>query len=90
MKKLLSILLALIICFSAMPLGVFNVTATALTEDNYTYSVSNGEATITDFPTSYKGALTIPSTLGGYPVTSIGKSAFLNCSNILLCISSLL
>ncbi len=42
---------------------------------NYTYTVFNGKATITDCRSGY-GALTIPSTLGGCPVTSIGDAAF--------------
>ena len=33
-------------------------------------------------PISTSGAITIPSTLGGYPVTSIGSSAFYNCSSL--------
>ena len=52
----------------------------ALTSGNFTYTVSNGNATITGFPTSYSGALTIPSTLDGYRVTSIGDDAFNGCS----------
>ncbi len=56
--------------------------AFALTEGDYTYTVSNGKATITDFPTSVSGAIEIPATLGGYPVTSIGSSAFYDCSGL--------
>ncbi len=51
----------------------------ALTEGNFTYEVSNDQATITDFPTDYSGDLTIPSALGGYRVTSIGDLAFEDC-----------
>lgn len=51
----------------------------------YIYSVANGEATITQYKnTSYKGNLTVPSSLGGYPVTamsgSAGSSVFNGCS----------
>ena len=59
---------------------LFAVPLPALTEGNFTYEVSNGQATITDFPTDYSGALAIPSTLGGYPVTTIGTLAFSECS----------
>ncbi len=38
------------------------------------YTISNGTATVTRGPTN--GAVTIPSMLGGYPVTSIGSEAF--------------
>ena len=52
------------------------------TEGNYTYTVSsNNTATIT----KYKGAeteVTIPDTLGGYSVVSIGTGAFKNCTHI--------
>ncbi len=51
-------------------------------DGNFTYTVSGGTATITGFPTSYEGALEIPSTLGGYPVASIGNRAFNWCSGI--------
>ena len=54
----------------------------------WTYTVSNGEAKIykdyesAAIPTSTSGAITIPSTLGGYPVTSIGNYAFESCSGL--------
>ncbi|MGN0856161.1 MAG: leucine-rich repeat protein [Candidatus Spyradenecus sp.] len=65
----------------ALLLATFLLTAPLLayTSGNFTYSVANGEAVITDFYTSYSGALTIPSTLGGYPVTKIGNKAFDYC-----------
>ena len=40
---------------------------------------NSGSAAISPSPT---GAVTIPSTLGGKPVTSIGASAFYNCSGL--------
>ena len=48
----------------------------------WTYQVSSGKASITNCPSSTSGAITIPSTLGGYPVTSIGDDAFQNCSSL--------
>ena len=56
----------------------------------WTYTVSNGEASVGSgdysgtraVPTSTKGAITIPATLGGYPVTSIGFLAFYGCSGL--------
>ncbi len=50
--------------------------AFALTEGDYTYDVSDGKAVITGFVPSYAGSLTIPGTLGGFPVTAIGYGAF--------------
>ena len=52
----------------------------------WTYTVSNGKASVgggtsssTAVPTSTTGIITIPSELGGYPVTSIGSYAFSAC-----------
>ncbi len=71
MKKLLVMLLVMGILLSiAVPFS-----ASAETEGDFTYSVENGEATITNY-TSNATELTIPGTLGGYPVTAIGEQAF--------------
>ena len=48
---------------------------------DYTYTVENDEATITGY-TGNGGAITIPSTLGGYPVVTIGDCAFEDCSSL--------
>ncbi len=45
----------------------------------YTYTVSDGTATITDVHYRIRGDVVLPSTLDGYPVTSIGYAAFTNC-----------
>lgn len=42
----------------------------------WSYSVSNGKATITSGTTPCVGEMTVPETLGGCPVTAIGNSAF--------------
>ncbi len=42
----------------------------------YTYTVENGEATITGY-TGSGGALSLPTAINGYPVTAVGKQAFL-------------
>ncbi|MBR3777888.1 MAG: leucine-rich repeat domain-containing protein [Kiritimatiellae bacterium] len=53
------------------------------------YSVKDGKASLERggcldpaIPKSTSGAITIPSTLGGYPVTSIGDGAFDRCSSL--------
>ena len=52
------------------------------------YRVVNGEAEIycgdytSAIPWTTTGAITIPSSLGGYPVTSIGEFAFYNCERL--------
>ncbi|MBR5618145.1 MAG: leucine-rich repeat protein, partial [Clostridia bacterium] len=55
-------------------------TARAYEADGFTYTVSGNEATITG--TTLTGSITIPSTIGGYPVTSIGSEAFQNATDI--------
>ena len=74
--------LGLVLALLAALLALGTLAASAATEGNYTYTVTNGEATITDFPTTVTGKITIPSTLGGYPVTSIGNFAFSDCTGL--------
>ena len=83
MKKIVysCVFLAIIVCLIT-GIMLFSSSAEEFTESYYAYTVSDGEATITDVSTSISGDVTIPSTLGGYPVTSIGKEAFLYCSKI--------
>lgn len=65
--------------------------ATTATVDgiSWTYTVSNGEATVGGgsssspaISTSTSGAITVPTTLGGAPVTGIAQYAFYNCANL--------
>ena len=84
MKKILSLVLSIVLLFSVVQLRTFNITVSAAdyTEGHYTYTISNGEAAITDVNTSISGDVTIPSILGGYSVTSIGDNAFSFCESI--------
>ncbi len=77
-KKLLISLIA--VC--SMLFACCMVNASAATSGIYTYSVSDGKAIIIDCDTSVSGEITIPDTLGGYPVISIGNNAFYNCSSL--------
>ena len=70
-KRSFAILLAAMLIFSVLPMSVF-----AETEGDYTYEVSDGKATIVGYGSSDNEKITIPSTLGGYPVTGIGSYAF--------------
>ncbi len=79
MKKVVSIVMICALLLCVVPLGTLPVSAE--TSGDYTYTVSNGEAMITGY-NGAGGNITIPSTLGGYPVTSIGTNAFLRCSNL--------
>ena len=92
-KEVMSILLAFTLLFGSFAFGFsdvnwadFIVKAKAedaketVTEGYYTYMVDDeGNATVTDVDTSIRGNVTIPSTLGGYLVTSIGDYAFQDC-----------
>ncbi|MDG1242989.1 MAG: leucine-rich repeat domain-containing protein, partial [Opitutae bacterium] len=50
----------------------------------YTYDINpdNVSVTITDYPTNATGAIEIPATIAGLSVTSIGGSAFYNCTGL--------
>ena len=78
-KKILSILLALVMVLAMAPVSVF-------AEDdilNYlTYEIVDGGVTITDCDESISGEVVIPDTIEGYPVTSIGYCAFIECTNL--------
>ena len=81
MRKLLIALTAitlLAVCLILLP----TKTQAAETDGIYTYTVSYGKATITGFDISFSGDLEIPATLGGYPVTKIGDSAFRRCTEL--------
>lgn len=75
MKKFLFIVLLQMFAFASLSVH-------ATTKHHFTYEIQDGTAIITNFPTDYAGALTIPSTLDDYLVTRIGAYAFENCSDM--------
>ena len=95
-KKILCTLLVVVMCLTCAPLSGFvglelpdidfgswfSSKASAASEGYYTYTITDGEATITDVNTSISGDITIPATLGGYSVTTIGYMAFDNCDSL--------
>jgi hypothetical protein len=48
----------------------------------FTYQVIGNTVEITDYPTSETGDVDIPAEIAGKPVTSIGQSAFYNCTGL--------
>lgn len=80
MKKPLLILLSMVVILTAAIMGT--QTASAATETDLVYKVTDGEAMITDCDESASGELVIPNTLDGYPVTSIVYAAFDGCSSL--------
>ena len=77
MKKLLLACFALTLVLCLLP-----TKAQAATEGDYTYEISDGKATITNCYWEASGDITIPSTLGGCPVTAIGDEAFEYCTRL--------
>lgn len=76
------ILKGIITIMSLCAVVLFMGTTAKAAEEDYEYTVENGEACIT----VYSGTDTdvvIPAELGGYPVTSIGDYAFYACMDIL-------
>jgi len=66
---------------SALILASAFQTAMGEQDGDWTYSVSNNEATITGY-TGAGGAVTIPSSMNGIMVTSIGDNAFKGCTSL--------
>lgn len=74
-KNLLLMVVMAMLCFAVC------MTASAeyveYTEGYYTYTVTDGEATIVDVDEAISGDVIIPETLGGYPVNRIDYFAFM-------------
>lgn len=95
-KRSVSVFLCALLVLSVAPLGSvmgfdvqnpFSLIANAdetdyAKEGPYTYTTADGEATILWCDEDLSGDIVIPSTLGGYPVTSIETFAFEQCSGI--------
>ena len=80
MKKLSVILLEILLCICLALLPV--ETKAAETEGYLTYTIKDGEVTITDCDEDATGKIVIPETIEGYPVTKIGEGAFWDCTGI--------
>ena len=88
-KKIISLLLSVIMIMSVFTIVPFSmsateaeVAATAETEGDYEYRIlDDNTAEITGY-SGGGGDVTIPSTLGGYTVTSIGSYAFYSCDGL--------
>ena len=82
MKKrgatLLTVLFALVLFLSVN----CTLTARAVTVDDLTYEIVDGEVTITGCNSDASGELIIPATIEGYSVTRIGSMAFSYCTSL--------
>ena len=81
MRKLLSLFLAAVMVILTVPLTAATVSAEK--DGLYTYEIADGCATITDVDKTISGNVTLPNTLGGYPVTGIGDHAFAHCRSLI-------
>jgi hypothetical protein len=86
MKKISSAVLAICLILSLFTSAFVSMpSARAASEGGFTYDVvgtaPNQTATITKY-TGAGGAVIIPATLGGYPVTSIGNQAFFSSRSL--------
>ncbi len=80
MKKLSVILLGTLLCVC---IALLPMETQAVETDGYlTYTVDDGEVTITDCDEDATGKIVIPETIEGYPVTKIGEGAFWDCTGI--------
>jgi len=74
----------ILLTLTAMILGIFALGAVNVSAETYgdlTYTVSNGEVTITDCSTSAT-SVTIPAEIDGYSVSVIGDDSFYNCTEL--------
>ncbi|MGN1421844.1 MAG: leucine-rich repeat protein [Oscillospiraceae bacterium] len=85
-RKLIAVMTAFVVAAGSFVaadmtglLPSLTVTASAedYTEGSFTYTVTDGKATVTGY-TGSEETIVIPSTLGGYAVTEIGEEAFFN------------
>ncbi|HEX7617750.1 MAG TPA: hypothetical protein VF480_03415, partial [Verrucomicrobiae bacterium] len=53
----------------------------AVAQAQFTFTTNNGAITITRY-TGPGGAVVIPDTTNGWPVTSMGSAAFINCTKL--------
>ena len=73
--KATTILAFLFLICAAFPLYAADI-------NDLTYDASGATVTITDCDTAASGALIIPETIEGKPVTSIGDYAFASCTSL--------
>jgi len=81
-KKLFEIFVCMLLIGTCFVGTLDTVSADDLVDGDYTYTVNNGAAIITDY-TGAGGTIMIPSTLGGYPTVTIGDSAFTYCQTLI-------
>lgn len=80
LKSLLAGVLAVLLLVAVVPMDIsVEASAQEFTSGDYTYTVKDGNATITKVDKSISGDVVIPEALGGCDVVAIGNSAFYYC-----------
>jgi len=74
LRKALSFILA--VATLALSAPVTTMAADRMVSGDFTYTVTDGKATVVDYSSYGNRNVIIPPNLGGYPVTAIGSSAF--------------
>lgn len=82
MKKLLTLVCAVLLLTAVLSVSVFGMTAAAETKTIYYYNDYLKGVKIFDVDTSLSGDVVIPETLGGRPVIRIDNNAFSGCREI--------
>ena len=76
-KKVIELFVCILLVGTFFVVATDMVSADDLQDGDFTYNMSNGAATVIRY-TGAGEAITIPSTLGGYPTIVIGGYAFMN------------
>ena len=81
MKKLMTAVTCLAMAVTAIVARAEQVTQGGIT---WTYSVYDGKAILSEpaIPQDTSGDITIPASLGGYPVTEVSGGAFWKCTQL--------
>ena len=75
-RKMLAVLVSVVMLCAMLPMGAMGVSAETYYYSGMYYQINNGEVTITGSVSGISGDLVIPTTIQGFPVTTIGNSAF--------------
>lgn len=75
-RRIICLLLSILLLLS-----LFSTTIAAANSAGLKFEIEDDEATLV-FGSTASGALTIPESYKGYPVTAIGNSALLNCTEL--------
>ena len=81
MKKVLSVVLTLMVVFSAFVLCL-GTTASATQEGYFTYEMTGGNAILTKVDPAISGDVVVPVHLGNFDILYIDEGAFKDCVNI--------